>query len=41
MVAALIAGLEINFAQMILAAIHERVFKTSTTYPFLYYLLDV
>uniref|UniRef100_M1DLJ6 Integrase core domain containing protein n=1 Tax=Solanum tuberosum TaxID=4113 RepID=M1DLJ6_SOLTU len=34
MVAALVAGLEIDFARMLLAEIHERAFKTSTTYPF-------
>uniref|UniRef100_M1DQ81 Integrase core domain containing protein n=1 Tax=Solanum tuberosum TaxID=4113 RepID=M1DQ81_SOLTU len=34
MVAALVAGLEISFALMLLAEIHERAFKTSTTYPF-------
>uniref|UniRef100_M1DSQ8 Integrase core domain containing protein n=1 Tax=Solanum tuberosum TaxID=4113 RepID=M1DSQ8_SOLTU len=33
MVAALVAGLEIDFARMLLAEIHERAFKTSTTYP--------
>ena len=34
MVETLVAGLEIDFARMMLAAIHERAFKTSTTYPF-------
>uniref|UniRef100_M1DMJ3 Integrase core domain containing protein n=1 Tax=Solanum tuberosum TaxID=4113 RepID=M1DMJ3_SOLTU len=34
MVAALVAGLEIDFVRMLLAEIHERAFKTSTTYPF-------
>uniref|UniRef100_M1DM46 Integrase core domain containing protein n=1 Tax=Solanum tuberosum TaxID=4113 RepID=M1DM46_SOLTU len=34
MVVALVAGLEIDFARMLLAEIHERAFKTSTTYPF-------
>uniref|UniRef100_M1E0I1 Putative plant transposon protein domain-containing protein n=1 Tax=Solanum tuberosum TaxID=4113 RepID=M1E0I1_SOLTU len=34
MVAALLAGLEIDFAGILLAEIHERAFKTSTTYPF-------
>uniref|UniRef100_M1DJF2 Integrase core domain containing protein n=1 Tax=Solanum tuberosum TaxID=4113 RepID=M1DJF2_SOLTU len=34
MVAALIAGVEIDLARMLLAEIHERAFKTSTTYPF-------
>uniref|UniRef100_M1DKZ6 Integrase core domain containing protein n=1 Tax=Solanum tuberosum TaxID=4113 RepID=M1DKZ6_SOLTU len=33
MVAALVAGVEIDFARILLAEIHERVFKTSTTYP--------
>uniref|UniRef100_M1DAM0 Integrase core domain containing protein n=1 Tax=Solanum tuberosum TaxID=4113 RepID=M1DAM0_SOLTU len=35
MVAILVAGVEIDFACMLLAEIHERPFKTSTTYPFL------
>uniref|UniRef100_M1DTW5 Integrase core domain containing protein n=1 Tax=Solanum tuberosum TaxID=4113 RepID=M1DTW5_SOLTU len=34
MVAALVAGAEIDFALMLLAEIHERAFRTSTTYPF-------
>ena len=34
MVAALVAGVEIDFARILLAEIHERAFKTSTTYPF-------
>lgn len=34
MVAALLVGLEIEFAQMIIAEIHERAFNTSTSYPF-------
>uniref|UniRef100_M1DG99 Integrase core domain containing protein n=1 Tax=Solanum tuberosum TaxID=4113 RepID=M1DG99_SOLTU len=34
MVAAMVAGVEINFARMLLAEIQERAFKTSTTYPF-------
>ncbi|KAG5586155.1 hypothetical protein H5410_046589 [Solanum commersonii] len=34
MVVALVAGVEINFARMLLAEIHERAFRTSTTYPF-------
>ncbi|KAG5594966.1 hypothetical protein H5410_036198 [Solanum commersonii] len=34
MVAALVAGVEIDVACMLLAEIHERAFKTSTTYPF-------
>ncbi|KAG5585795.1 hypothetical protein H5410_046229 [Solanum commersonii] len=34
MVAALVAGLEIDFAPMLLAKIHDRAFRTSTTYPF-------
>ncbi|KAG5631012.1 hypothetical protein H5410_002729 [Solanum commersonii] len=34
MVAALVAGMEIDFARMLLAEIHERAFRTSTTYPF-------
>uniref|UniRef100_M1DAY4 Integrase core domain containing protein n=1 Tax=Solanum tuberosum TaxID=4113 RepID=M1DAY4_SOLTU len=33
-VAALVAGVEIDFARMLLEDIHERAFKTSTTYPF-------
>ena len=34
MVAALVAGVEIDFARMLLAEIHGRAFRTSTTYPF-------
>ena len=34
MVAALVAGVEIDFARMLLAEIHKRAFRTSTTYPF-------
>uniref|UniRef100_M1DXB6 Integrase core domain containing protein n=1 Tax=Solanum tuberosum TaxID=4113 RepID=M1DXB6_SOLTU len=34
MVAALVAGVEIDFDRMLLVEIHERAFKTSTTYPF-------
>uniref|UniRef100_M1E0N2 Integrase core domain containing protein n=1 Tax=Solanum tuberosum TaxID=4113 RepID=M1E0N2_SOLTU len=34
MVAALVAGVQIDFTRMLLAEIHERAFKTSTTYPF-------
>uniref|UniRef100_M1APM8 Integrase core domain containing protein n=1 Tax=Solanum tuberosum TaxID=4113 RepID=M1APM8_SOLTU len=34
MVAALVAGVEIDFARMLLAEIHKRALKTSTTYPF-------
>ncbi|KAG5594863.1 hypothetical protein H5410_036095 [Solanum commersonii] len=34
MVAALVARVEIDFARMLLAEIHERAFRTSTTYPF-------
>ncbi|KAG5591028.1 hypothetical protein H5410_041542 [Solanum commersonii] len=34
MVVALVAGVEIDFARMLLAEIHERTFKTSTTFPF-------
>ncbi|KAG5599216.1 hypothetical protein H5410_030586 [Solanum commersonii] len=34
MVAALVEGVEIDFAHMLLAEIHERAFKTFTTYPF-------
>lgn len=34
MVAALLVGLEIEFAQMIIAEIHERAFNNSTSYPF-------
>ncbi|KAG5632238.1 hypothetical protein H5410_003955 [Solanum commersonii] len=34
MVAALVVGVEIDFAHMLLAEIHERAFKTSTTYLF-------
>uniref|UniRef100_M1DJI3 Integrase core domain containing protein n=1 Tax=Solanum tuberosum TaxID=4113 RepID=M1DJI3_SOLTU len=34
MVAALVAGVEIDFARILLVEIHERAFRTSTTYPF-------
>uniref|UniRef100_M1DJI0 Integrase core domain containing protein n=1 Tax=Solanum tuberosum TaxID=4113 RepID=M1DJI0_SOLTU len=34
MVATLVARVEIDFARMLLSEIHERAFKTSTTYPF-------
>ena len=34
MVAALVAGVEIDYARMLLAEIHEKDFRTSTTYPF-------
>ncbi|KAG5600567.1 hypothetical protein H5410_031937 [Solanum commersonii] len=34
MVEALVAGVEIDFVCMLLAEIHERAFRTSTTYPF-------
>ncbi|KAG5607112.1 hypothetical protein H5410_028604 [Solanum commersonii] len=34
MVAALVAGVKIDFAHMLLAEIHERAFRNSTTYPF-------
>ena len=34
MVAALVAEVKIDFARMLLAEIHERAFRTSTTYPF-------
>uniref|UniRef100_M1DJL9 Integrase core domain containing protein n=1 Tax=Solanum tuberosum TaxID=4113 RepID=M1DJL9_SOLTU len=34
MVAALVEGVKIDFACMLLGEIHERAFRTSTTYPF-------
>uniref|UniRef100_M1D9C2 Integrase core domain containing protein n=1 Tax=Solanum tuberosum TaxID=4113 RepID=M1D9C2_SOLTU len=34
MVAAMVAGVEIDFARMLLTEIYERAFKTSTIYPF-------
>ncbi|KAG5599583.1 hypothetical protein H5410_030953 [Solanum commersonii] len=34
MVVALVAGVEIDFARMLLVQIHKRAFKTSATYPF-------
>ncbi|KAG5631673.1 hypothetical protein H5410_003390 [Solanum commersonii] len=40
-VAALVEGLEINFARMLLAVIHEWEFKTSTTYPFPYLIFQL
>lgn len=33
-VAALVVGINIDFFCRLLAEIHERAFKTSTTYPF-------
>lgn len=41
MVATLIVGLEIDFVGMILVEIHEREFKTSTSYPFLYLIFQL
>uniref|UniRef100_M1DFC7 Integrase core domain containing protein n=1 Tax=Solanum tuberosum TaxID=4113 RepID=M1DFC7_SOLTU len=41
MVAALVAGLEIDFACILLVEIHERAFKTSTTYPFRYLIFQL
>uniref|UniRef100_M1DS47 Integrase core domain containing protein n=1 Tax=Solanum tuberosum TaxID=4113 RepID=M1DS47_SOLTU len=35
MVATLVAGLELDFARIFIAEIHERAFKTTTTLPFL------
>lgn len=34
MVSTPLAGFEIDFAKSLISVIHERVFKTSTTYPF-------
>lgn len=34
MVAALVAGFDIEFAHMMLAEIHEMEFNTSTNFPF-------
>uniref|UniRef100_M1DA03 Putative plant transposon protein domain-containing protein n=1 Tax=Solanum tuberosum TaxID=4113 RepID=M1DA03_SOLTU len=34
MVAAVVAGLEMNFSHMLIAEIHERAFKATTTLPF-------
>lgn len=34
MIAAIIAGLEIDFASILIAEIHERDFRTTTTLPF-------
>ena len=33
--AAIIAGFEVDFAWLLQAVMHERVFKVTTTYPFL------
>ena len=30
----MLAGLKVDFSRLLLAIIHERVFKSSTTYPF-------
>ena len=34
MVAAMVTGFEVDFLRLLLAVIHERDFKASTTYPF-------
>ena len=34
LVAALVAGLQIDFVNLLITVIHERAFKTSTTHPF-------
>ena len=34
LVAALVLGLEIDFVKLLITVIHERSFKTSTSYPF-------
>ena len=34
LVATLVDGLEIDFMRLLISVIHERDFKTSTTYPF-------
>jgi len=34
MVAALVAGLDINFPRLLLGELHEKTFKTTTIYPF-------
>uniref|UniRef100_M1DGJ1 Integrase core domain containing protein n=1 Tax=Solanum tuberosum TaxID=4113 RepID=M1DGJ1_SOLTU len=39
MVAALVAGVEIDFAHMLM--VYERTFKTSTTYPFPYFIFQL
>uniref|UniRef100_M1DY69 Integrase core domain containing protein n=1 Tax=Solanum tuberosum TaxID=4113 RepID=M1DY69_SOLTU len=41
MVAPLVAGLEIDFSHMLLTEIHDRAFKTSTTYPFPYLIFQL
>ena len=38
---ALAVEMDIYCAQMIIAEIHERVFKTSTTYPFLCFIFQI
>ena len=34
LVEALVVGLEIDYPRVLITVIHERAFKTSTTYPF-------
>ena len=34
LVAAMVAGFEVDFSTLLLSIIHERAFKASTTYPF-------
>lgn len=34
LVAAMVGGFEINYARVLILVIHERAFKTSSTYPF-------
>lgn len=34
LVAAIVAGLEIDYTWVLISVIHERAFKISTTYPF-------
>ena len=41
LVAALVAGLEIDFASLLIFVIHMRDFKTSTTYPFAYMIFQL
>lgn len=41
MVVALVAGLEIDIANLLISVIHQRDFKTSTTYPCAYIIFQL
>ena len=41
LVAAMVAGFEVDFPRLLLAVICERTFKASTTYPFRYMIFEL